>query len=85
MLHSLKIENFKRFHELKFEKFQRVNLLTGRNNVGKTAVLEAMVRAPIMPGAPADLLVTGRNPLDDLHALDELLLVVRGGAVAYAR
>jgi imidazolonepropionase-like amidohydrolase len=47
-------------------------------------VLEAMVRAPIRSGAPADLLVTARNPLDDLHALDELLLVVRGGEVAYA-
>ena len=47
-------------------------------------VLEAMVRASLQPGAPADLLVTTRSPLDDLHALDELLLVARAGRIVFA-
>jgi imidazolonepropionase-like amidohydrolase len=48
-------------------------------------VLESMVRAPLEPGAPADLIVTSRNPLDDLAAFDELLLIVRAGRVIFAR
>jgi imidazolonepropionase-like amidohydrolase len=45
-------------------------------------VLESMVRAPLEPGAPADLIVTARSPLDELQAFDDILLVVRGGVVA---
>jgi imidazolonepropionase-like amidohydrolase len=44
-------------------------------------VLESMVRAPLEPGAPADLVAFARNPLDDLRALEDLVLVVRGGRV----
>ena len=35
-------------------------------------VLESMVRAPLAPGAPADLLVLGADPLDDLAAFDDI-------------
>ena len=48
-------------------------------------VLEAMIRAPLEPGAPADLIVTSVNPLDSLGALDELLMVVRAGNVVLRR
>jgi imidazolonepropionase-like amidohydrolase len=44
-------------------------------------VLEAMVRAPIEPGAPADLLVLDRNPLDDLTAFERVRAVIRSGRV----
>ena len=44
-------------------------------------VLEALVRAPLGPGAPADLIAMDANPLDDLRAFDRLTLVVRGGRV----
>ena len=44
-------------------------------------VLEAMVRAPIQPGAPADLIVLRGSPLDDLTAFDEIRLVVRSGRI----
>lgn len=37
-----RIRNFKLFRELDIGEFQRVNLITGRNNSGKTAVLEAL-------------------------------------------
>ena len=44
-------------------------------------VLEAMIRAPLEPGAPADLIVTAANPLDSLAAFDSLLMVVRAGNI----
>ena len=43
MLKSLELTNYKRFRNLKFEGFQRVNLITGKNNCGKTSVLEAIL------------------------------------------
>lgn len=42
MLKSLEIRNFRGFKNLTIEKLQRVNLITGRNNTGKTALLEAV-------------------------------------------
>ncbi len=48
-------------------------------------VLEAMIRAPIEPGAPADIIVLGSNPLDDLRAFDDIRLVVRAGHVVLER
>ncbi len=43
MLHSLHIENFKRFRRLEIPKLRKVNLIAGRNNTGKTALLEAIM------------------------------------------
>ena len=48
-------------------------------------VLEALIRAPIEPGTPADLLVLGANPLDDLGAFEDQRAVIRGGRVATIR
>jgi imidazolonepropionase-like amidohydrolase len=48
-------------------------------------VLEALVRAPIEPGAPADLLVLTGSPLDDLEAFDEIRAVIRAGRVVTLR
>ncbi len=55
MLKSLHIENFKRFQSLDVPTFKRVNLIAGRNNVGKTALLEALA-----------VLLDGRNQLPEL-------------------
>jgi imidazolonepropionase-like amidohydrolase len=44
-------------------------------------VLQALVRAPIEVGAPADLLVVGESPLGDVAALGDIRLVVRAGQV----
>ncbi|WP_083915744.1 AAA family ATPase [Thiofilum flexile] len=38
---TLNIENYKCFHNFEAKGFGRVNLISGRNNVGKTAFLEA--------------------------------------------
>jgi imidazolonepropionase-like amidohydrolase len=44
-------------------------------------VLEAMIRAPLAPDAPADLIALRQNPLEDLRAFDEVTLVIRAGRV----
>lgn len=42
MIPSLQIRNFRLFDNLVIDKLARVNLITGKNNVGKTALLEAV-------------------------------------------
>ena len=42
MYKSFEIHNFKCFRELKLDKLARINLIAGMNNVGKTALLEAI-------------------------------------------
>lgn len=44
-------------------------------------VLEAMIRAPLEPDAPADLVELGSNPLDELSALGDVRTVIRAGRV----
>ncbi|MFA0734027.1 MAG: hypothetical protein OGMRLDGQ_000527 [Candidatus Fervidibacter sp.] len=42
MYESFTVRHFRCFHELKLEGLARFNLFIGRNNVGKTALLEAL-------------------------------------------
>jgi AAA15 family ATPase/GTPase len=42
MLRSLTIKNFRAFRDLTIEPLARVNLIAGKNDVGKTGVLEAL-------------------------------------------
>jgi hypothetical protein len=42
ILKSLAIRNFRAFHDLTIEHLGRVNLIVGKNNVGKTSLLEAI-------------------------------------------
>ena len=42
MIPSFEIENFRLFKHLVIDKLARVNLITGKNNVGKTSLLEAL-------------------------------------------
>lgn len=42
ILDSLKIENFRAFRHLEIKRLARVNLIVGKNNVGKTSLLEAL-------------------------------------------
>ena len=51
MLKNLKIQHFKRFRELNFSEFKRVNLFAGKNNTGKTAATD-MVSNQGAVGAP---------------------------------
>lgn len=47
-------------------------------------VLTAMTATRLEPGAPADLIALGRDPLEEVEALRDLRLVVRAGRVAFA-
>ena len=42
LIQYIDIENYKCFQDFKAEGFKRVNLISGKNNVGKTALLEAI-------------------------------------------
>jgi hypothetical protein len=42
MFHSFTIKNFRCFRELTLAPLERINLIAGRNNSGKTALLEAI-------------------------------------------
>lgn len=42
ILDSLEIHNFRGFRTLRIERLARVNLIVGKNNVGKTTLLEAL-------------------------------------------
>ncbi len=42
LLNSLEIRNFRGFHHLQIERLGRVNLIVGKNNVGKSSLLEAL-------------------------------------------
>lgn len=55
LLPSLEIQRFRTFEYLHIERFGQVNLIVGRNNVGKSSVLEA-IRLYANLGAPHVLL-----------------------------
>jgi len=57
MIASLRIEEFRCFKELSIKGLSRINLIGGKNNVGKTAFLEALF---LLEGLP------------DLHSIERL-------------
>lgn len=59
----------------------REAMLMHEAGLTREEVLGAMIRGPLEPGAPADIVAFGRNPLEELDALNALRLVVRAGAV----
>ena len=42
MLKSVKVRNFRVFDDLSIDQLSRINLIAGRNNAGKTSLLEAL-------------------------------------------
>ena len=42
MMESFYIQNFKNFEELTLDQLRRVNLIVGKNSVGKSTLLEAI-------------------------------------------
>lgn len=66
MFTTLSLENFRGFENLRLEGLQRVNLIAGRNNAGKTSLLEgiALLADPIRLEQMAGLL---RPQTSNLH------------------
>lgn len=60
-------------------------LMLWEAGLGADAVITAMMRAPLEPGAPADLIGVARDPFEDIEAMGELRLVMRGGRVILQR
>ncbi|OYD92172.1 chromosome segregation protein SMC [Nostoc sp. 'Peltigera membranacea cyanobiont' 213] len=42
MLKTIKIDNFRSFQSFELQQLGRINLLVGKNNIGKTSILEAI-------------------------------------------
>lgn len=77
MIDHLHVQHFKGFQELRINNLARVNLITGRNNTGKTSVLEALMMLGF-PYNPNPVLKTRRDlPLSEKagsgYVLDRLL------------
>jgi imidazolonepropionase-like amidohydrolase len=56
-------------------------MLLHEAGLSREHVLGAMIRGPLEPGAPADVVAFERSPLEELDALNALKLVVRAGNV----
>lgn len=70
MLTSLEIKNFRTFSRLRIERLGRVNLIVGKNNVGKTCLLEALRLYDSRGAVPViEAILTSRNEvrLDPVH------------------
>lgn len=72
MFQNLEIRNFRLFEHLKMEKLGRINLLAGRNNAGKTSVLEALF---LLTGTGNPLLIQSINNLRGLQSFGETATV----------
>ncbi|AFY47308.1 putative ATPase [Nostoc sp. PCC 7524] len=59
MLRSLSLKNFRCFQNFQLEPLERVNLIAGKNNVGKTSLLEAIFMF-INPTNPESLFQVNR-------------------------
>src|SRR5438046_8038649 len=73
MLDSLQIEQYRLFEKLVIPRLGRVNLITGKNNVGKTSVLEAL-RLYATRAEPSTLLeiLVGREEMAPFAAAAEV-------------
>lgn len=64
MLKSFSAKNFRCFKELRLERLGQINLIAGKNNVGKTALLEAIL-LHLAPTEPS--LIPGLNAFRGLR------------------
>lgn len=77
MLSSLQIDNFRAFSHLIIERLGRVNLVVGKNNVGKTTLLEALrLYGSIWPRSTVSSILQERNEIA-LSAEGKSLLLLR--------
>lgn len=82
VLNSLEIRRFRAFRQLQIDHLERVNLFVGKNNVGKSCLLEALwLYARRSPDTLWELLEArdegNRPPLDGKTDISERLLAVK--------
>ncbi|MBD1884370.1 AAA family ATPase [Microcoleus vaginatus] len=72
MLKEIEIQNFRCFEQIKISGFERVNLIGGKNNAGKTALLEALF-LNVAPNSSslAILRELRREPLKTIKAMPD--------------
>jgi AAA15 family ATPase/GTPase len=68
---NIEIENFKCFKDFKAEGFSRVNLIGGKNNVGKTAFMEACFLSTNLPKTPPHL-----YQIDEIEKLKKICAIL---------
>ena len=61
LLNRLQIKGFRGFEDLKVEDLRQVNLVIGRNNAGKTSLLEAIYLLCAKVGSPFAVLSRGET------------------------
>src|SRR4029077_8553456 len=67
MYESFEIENFRGIRRLALAGIQRIALVTGANNVGKSAVLEAVLVHSFGPNVTAVLSLLGLKGVGQIH------------------
>jgi len=80
ILSSLEIRNFRAFHDLKIERLGRVNLIVGKNNVGKTSLLEALqlyARRASTPTVIWDIMRTRREIRQPFTNVKDMLATLK--------
>ncbi|MCU0541250.1 MAG: AAA family ATPase [Oscillatoriaceae cyanobacterium Prado104] len=72
MLKEIEIQNFRCFEHIKISGFERVNLIGGKNNAGKTALLEALF-LHLAPKVSSILILRElrREPLEAIKAMPD--------------
>ena len=71
MLDSLVISNYRCFREFRLNKLARVNVLVGKNNCGKTSILEAIILLAVR-GDPGILFQISQRRQDELVYLQAI-------------
>jgi hypothetical protein len=80
ILNSLEIRNFRAFRDLNIEQLGRVNLVVGKNNVGKTSLLEALqlyASRASMPTFIWEIMQTRREIKQPLVNVREMLAALK--------
>ncbi|MEX0991940.1 MAG: amidohydrolase family protein [Actinomycetota bacterium] len=93
------LDNLRRFHDAGGEVVYGTDLGNGaippgihvrelmlmrEAGLSNDEIIAGLIRAPIEEGGPADLIGLPESPFSDLSVFDDLLLVMRGGEVAWA-
>ncbi len=71
MLQNIHIQNFRCFEDFKADGFERINLIGGKNNSGKTCLLEALAclsKAGFVN--QADLLISRKSTFEELNNIE---------------